>query len=477
MKSHLALSLVLLVAPVMGTAMTLEEYLAQVRAKHRGLQSLDASRDAATNRREAGDIGLSPVLTFKATSLDDKKPQNLGAFVVDRNEVMDYSLGLGKTFTTGTTAQVTANTNETKLTGRNLGTTPPQGISQTLGTGSLGLSLSQSLWKGGFGSNVRLRQERELQIERTEKQSYDLQAQQILIQAESAYWDALFQRDELKLRQDSLERARRIESWVRRRVSNGIGDDADSFTAQGLVAGRELQLLIAQDDMVAVERRLRDILELPDSEPLPPLSGTLTGQRRLDQMSQGREGRKIRLDSYLAVLEAKTKAIVADEIEDSYKPDLVLEGAYRTNSAEPTMSEASTKMAENDKPTQSIGLKLVWLLDGDVKNAARRTAKSEALASALKKERQLLESDSAWAELNRRHGELTKKIQAAKIASDVQTKKASAQRDKLNKGRAITSDVITAEQDAAEALSTFIRLQAEQRKLEAQGRLFVTFEE
>lgn len=476
MKSKLALSLVLLL-PTVSPALTLEEYLGQVRAKHRGLQSLEASRDAATNRREAGDVGLSPVLSLKATSLDDKKPQNLGTFVVDRNEVVDYSLGLGKTFSTGTTAQVSANTNETKLTGRNLGTTPPQGISQTLGTGSLGLALSQSLWKGGFGSAIRLRQERELQIERTEKQSYDLQAQQILIQAEAAYWDALFQREELKLRQDSLERARRIESWVKRRVGNGIGDSADVYNAQGLVAGRELQLLIAQDDMVAVERRLRDILELPDSEPLPALSGTLMDSRRLEQMAQGHDGRKIRLDSYLAVLEAKTKAIVADEVEDGYKPDLVLEGAYRTNSAEPTMSEASTKMAENDKPTQSIGLKLVWLLDGDVKNAARRTAKSEALAAALKKERQLLESDSAWAELNRRHGELSKKIQAAKFASDVQSKKAAAQRDKLNKGRAITTDVITAEQDAAEALSTLIRLQAEQRKLEAQGRLFVTFQE
>ncbi|MFN7727761.1 MAG: TolC family protein [Bdellovibrio sp.] len=476
MRWQVAVLLVLL-APFMVQALTLEEYLAQVKSKHRGLQALQASKSAALARREAGDVGLSPVLTLKATSLDDKKPQNLGNFVTDHTEVVDYSLGLGKSFSTGTNAQITANANATTVSGTNFGSTPPGSISQTNGTGSLGLALSQSLWKGGFGRNVRFRQAREVQIERTERQSYDLQGQQILIQAEAAYWDVLFQRDELKLRKDSLERAKRIGSWVSRRVSNGIGDEADSYNAQSLVAGRELQLLVAQDDLIAVEQRLRDILELPPGEKLPILTGDLNGVRRLEQMAQGQSGRKIRLDAYLAVLEAKTKVIIADEVEDSYRPDLVLEGLYRTNSAEANLREASNQISDRSRPTQSIGVKLVWLLDDDVKNAARQTAKSEALSAALKKERQLLESDSAWSEINRRHIELGRKIQAAQVVSDLQTKKAAAQRDKLSKGRSITSDVITAEQDAAEAVSTLIRLKTEQRKLEAQGRLFVTYEE
>ncbi len=457
--------------------LSLDEYLAQARVKHKGIQSLEASKSAASYRREAGDTVLSPMLTLKASSTDDKSPQNLGTFVTDRTQITEYSLGLGKKFSTGTNAQILASTSEYKISGADYSRTPPGAFAQTLGKGALGLSLSQSLWKDAFGNATRLRQERELQIERAERQSYDLQEQQLLIEAEAAYWDYLYQREELAQRQASLERARKIENWVRRRVSNGIGDEADVYNAQGLVAGRELQLLMAQDEILAGEKRVRDVLELKDGEALPVLTGDLGASRRLEQMSQGNSGRKIRLDSYLAVLEAKAKAISAEEVNDGYRPDLVLEGLYRTNSSEPTMTEATTNMTQTNKPTQSVALKLVWMLDGDVKHAARQTAKSEALAAALRQERKLLESESSWNEINRRHSELTKKINAARVSSEVQNRKAAAQRDKLSKGRAITSDVITAEQDAAEATLTLIKLRAEQRKLEAQGRLFVTMEE
>lgn len=460
-----------------ASATTLDQFLSQVRARNKSIQALERSREAATSRREAGDIELSPVLTAKVQSLDDQKPQPFGTFLMERTKANEYSLGIGKKFSTGTQAQVTASATETTVDARDLSSPTPFGLSTTTANGALGISLSQSLWKDGFGAGTRQRRERERVVEAAERQSYDLQEKRLLIDAESAFWDHLYLQEELAQRKDSLERAKRIETWVRRRVSNGIGDEADLYNAQGLVAGRELQLLGTEDEIRASEQRLRDLMEIGEAEKFLPLSGDLDGARRLEQMAPGGSGRRVRLDSWLAALEAKTRAIAASEVEEAYKPDLVLSGQYRTNSTEPTLSEATGNISDASTPTTAVALSFTWMLDGGLKNSARHAARAEALAASLRKERQLLESQSSWNEINRRHAELTRKIAAAGEASRIQTKKAAAERDKLSKGRTITSQVITAEQDAAESQLTLTKLRAEQRKLEAQGRLFVTVEE
>ena len=221
-------------------------------------------------------------------------------------------------------------------------------------------------------------------------------------------------------------------------------------------------------------------MELGSTDEVPVLEGSLSDSRVLDALTANRgRGRRVRLDSYLSVLEAKAKAIGSQEAEETMKPDLVLSGGYSTNSYEPVngISGAYNNVYQTNTPTLNVGLKFTWLLDADLKNANREAARREALSSALKMQRQLLESDSAWQEMNRRHRELTREVEAARFVAEIQKKKANAERSKLEKGRAITLQVVTAEQDAAESDLTLARLQAAQRKLEAQARMFVNMEE
>ena len=55
----------------------------------------------------------------------------------------------------------------------------------------------------------------------------------------------------------------------------------------------------------------------------------------------------------------------------------------------------------------------------------------------------------------------------------IRSKRALVEKDKLSKGRTITSEAITAEQDAAETALTLMKLRTEQRKLESQAKLFI----
>lgn len=467
--SFLAIALAASQAP----ALTLDEYLKSVQKKNKMIRSFDESRAAAENRKESSNIELSPVLVLKTSYLDDKKPQVYGSYTLSRTRATEYSIGLAKKFSTGTQAQISASAADVKANATSSGT----GIESNQGIGSMGLSLSQSLWKDGFGQSTHLRWDREAAVEKAEKSGIDLKQRQVLIEAEATFWDMVYLQEEMKQRLSSLERAKKIEAWVKRRVENGIGDRADLLNAQGLVAARELQLLVTQDDHKAMAKKLTDFIET-DGEMNPQAEAELQSMRNLKDVAGLRGDQSpVRLDAYLTSLEARAKKIGAQEAEEAMKPDLVLEGQYKTNPIESSISTAANNLSDAQNPTMAVGIKLTWLLDGDVKNSVRGAARKEALASELRKERQLLESKTSWEEIQRRHSELSKKIKAAQVVSQVQAQKALVERDKLSKGRTITSQVITAEQDAAEADLTLVKLQAEQRKLEAQSRIFVTVEE
>lgn len=463
-------------APVLATtfvvspfahAMTVEQFLQEVQKKNKNFQAMDVSVEAAEDRRVAGDLGLSPVLTMAGGYLsDEKQPQQLGTKLVSKQ----YSLGVAKEFSTGTQASVSGNVQQVQVSNA------PAAFANfaDYSASSLGVSLSQSLWKNGFGSGTRLRQQRESSSAQLEKQNYTLQQRQILTQAESAYWDYLYQQDELAQREESLERARRIETWLKRRFADGINDRADYLNAQALAATRELQLSVTKDQAVAAEKTLRDMLELGADEKLPPFESDFKKARGLTGLVDGQSGRVVRLDAYIASLEAKTKALGAEEVMNAQRPDLVLQAAYNTNSnLQPSPTEAVNNITNTNIPTTSVGLKFSYMFDTDAKNAQQSVARKEALASKLRSERKLLESDTSWSELQRRYNELLKQIDAADRISRLQTARAKEQSLKLNRGRAITTDVINSEEDAANSGLNVNKLRAEARKLEAQSRMYV----
>lgn len=491
---------------VLGQAkdLSLQEYLRQVKEKNKNFQSVQALKNGVSDKYLSNDLGLSPIMTVKGSMIDDKAlVSSSPTYTVTRTQGQEYSLGLAKKFSTGTSASIDA-----KVLDANIDATTPSAISFRRSVGNLGVGFSQSLWKDGFGKSTDLRWQRESFLKDLELRNLDLQERQLLIEAESAFWDLVYHHEETEIRKASLARAKRIEDWVNKRVATGIGDKADALNAKGLVASRELQLLNAQDELTAAKKRVADFMELESVNDLPILAADLKQSRKLDllvnqylddsenntsekeinskQLKNGNssnetveknKGKILRIDAYFAKLEAKAKKIITKEVEENLKPDLSLEGSYKTNAYEDTATNAANRITDSNHPTMAVGLKLTWLLDSDVKNGTKNAARQEALASDLKSYRKNLESDTAWSEIQRRHSELSQKIISAQLMSQVQTEKSNAERDKLSKGRTVTSQVITAEQDADEAQSVLTKLRAEQRKLESNSRLFIRTQE
>lgn len=474
MKKHKYALFAGVLAVQMGvSAMTVEEYLANVQNKNKNFQAYGLSGEAAEDRREAGDIALSPVLTMAGGYLDDKKQPN--ALNGTRMVARQYSLGVAKEFSTGTQTSLTGTVQQTEA--KDIPNIYPAYMSN-YAVSSLALSVSQSLWKNAFGSGTRLRQARQTAAATLEKESFNLRQRQILIEAESAYWDYLYQQEELKARQESLDRAKRIENWFKRRFQDGINDKADYFNAQALTASRELLLASAQDQSIAAEKNLRLALEMDDKEKLPTLTSDFKKSRDIRTLISGSTGRVVRLDAYMSSLEAKTRGLAAKEVENSLRPDLVLEGAYNTNSnVQTSTTDALNKINKTDIPTMQVGVKFVYMFDTDAKVSQEALARKEALAARLQSERSMLESENSWAELQRRYAEVLKQITTSERINQLQSSRAKEQSLKLSRGRAVTSDVITSEEDAANSMLTLNRLRSEARKMEAQSRMFIRLNE
>jgi outer membrane protein TolC len=456
-------------------SMDLNGFLSKVRDRHEGLKALDYSKQASDDKRESGDLELQPVLTAKAASVNDKKQPNfLGVTETKTNQ---YSLGLNKKFSTGTLFGISYEKTDIENPGAS-------GLFATFGKysqGSVGVSLSQSLWKDAFGNGIRTRQKRDEYVAKAEKSGYSMQERQLLIEAEALYWDNIYLKEELTQREESLKRAQKIEGWVRRRVYNGIGDKADSLNAQALVAQRQLQLLSTKDDLTANQRKIRDFMELKETDPLPEFQGRIDLERNIRDRFRGAK-KVVRLDALTAQLEAKTKSLVSEEVENANSADLNLSYSYKSNQyrAEetiPATSPAADCDGQMSCPTTTVALTWTYMFDTDVKNSAKSSARKEAMAADLRSQRKRIESDQAWQELLRRNDELTRRIEAARSIEKLQAERARAEQDKLSKGRSITQNVIQSEQDAAEADLTLIKLMAEQRKLESQVQMFVTAEE
>jgi hypothetical protein len=218
-------------------------------------------------------------------------------------------------------------------------------------------------------------------------------------------------------------------------------------------------------------------MELKDSDPFPVIEGDIGASRPLNTLVSGGKGRVVQIEAYIKSLDAKVSAVSAEEVEDKFRPDLVLTGSYNTNALGQDMPDASQNLADVDRPTAKVSLNFQYLFDTSVKKAAKDGARKQALANRMIAERQLLESDSAWSELNRRYNEMSKRVQSAEQINKLQSDRARATNDLFNKGRTITMNVVDAENDAATSELNLSRLKTEQRKMEAQGRLYMTVEE
>lgn len=444
-------------------AISIDDYITLAKDKNPLLRSYQYSLEAADAKKDAARLDLAPIVTGSWVKSNDKsRPSQLGS---DRDAEL-FSLAVAKKFFTGTLVKLDAQTGEFV----NPGAMAP-GFDQ-YSTGSVGITIQQSLWKDFFGYGTRKKISRQEKLAEIEKLVSELQGRGALYDVEANYWDYALAQEDLKLKKANFERAQRIEKWTANRVSNGIADRADLMNAKALMALREAQYIQAEEELKSQEVKLRDNLQLADSEKTPIVTAELgTARPYLINLIKMKSVEKI--EARIASLEAEAKGLVADETVDNLRPDLSLFGNYTTTSYDRDHSQAVSDMTKDDYPKNSVGVNFTWVFEGSAKAGTREAAKKDALASKLKAEKKRSEGQDAWSDLVRKYEVLKKSVETLEKVAQYQRERAKAEQDKLSKGRSVTATVVTAETDAAEAEVNLLRSRASLRKLEASSLFFI----
>lgn len=450
-------------------AMSIDDYLNQVKARNKNIRSYDIDVEAAGEKQVAGDLALSPILTGSYYVQTDKSLPLL-MFLANKRTTTATALGLSKKFSTGTTL---AFTGETYKYDYDQPLTPGDtGYS----TGRLGISLTQSLWKDSFGRATRLRQNREALTARLEKLSSDLKKRATLIQVESDYWDFLVAQENVKLKQANLERAKKLQSWSSNRVYNGISDQSDLLQIKALVSSRELELANAKDELESKGITIRENLDLVAGDSVPEFTSSLTDSRPyVNELSK--KSNMIRIQNYLSQLEAKIKQDASDEVRDSLRPDLALTGKYYTTSYDVDYSTMQSNIAKDDRPVTFVGLSLSWMFGSDAVSAQKSSADKSALAAKYRAEQEALVGKNAWQDFLRKYEVTKQNVLTLEKIAQIQSERSKQEQIRLSKGRTITFNVVTAETDSAEAQVNYLKAKSGLRKLEASSLLFTDITE
>jgi len=462
-----AVGILLVVVGLQVKALTIDEFLKQVAIKNKKISSFDISVEASNDRMTAGDLGLSPVLNAAYSKASDK---SLPSSIADKRDLTTATLGLSKKFSTGTFLGIEADTYKNEF---DKPVTPGfNGYS----TGRLGLSLTQSLWKDSFGSATRLRHARETTANKIEKLNYELQKRAALIQAEADYWDYLVAQEDVKLKQSNLDRAKKLESWTKNRVYNGISDQADLLQIQALVGTRELQLATSMDDVATRAMNIREDLDLKSGDPIPEFTSSLVENRPYVEEAM-KKANMIKIENYLVLLEAELKQKVAEEVTDSLRPDLSFIGKYSTSSYDVDYQTMQNNITKTDRPVTFVGLSFSWMFGSDAVAAQSSAARKDALASKYRADQAKITGENAWQDYLRKYQLSKQNVLTLEKVAKLQSDRSKQQQIKFSKGRTITSDVVNAETDSAEAEVTFLKAKSGLRKLETTTLLFTNLTE
>ena len=463
MKSRLLVVGISIWIGSLAQAMNIEEYMNVYKSKNSLLKSSEMSYEAVQGKVEAAEIDLAPAFTLGYLKGNDKSLPNQ---LSPHRTTEQFTAGLGKKFVTGTSVQLNA---------QNSSFVNDKSVFPGFGrysTGLLGVTIKQSLWKDFFGLGTRVKVARQKSAAELEMTSVDLQRRGLLLEAESIFWDYIFAQENLKLKKANLERASKVQKWTAKRFDNGISEKADDLNAKALVSLRQMELLMADNEYKNAEVKFRESLELSATDKTPDVTANWKESRPYINDLKNKKN-VIKIESYLSMLEAKTKALASDETLDSLRPDLSLFGTYNYTSYDQDREQSIKDMGQNDYPQSAIGLNFTWIIDNKAKSGLRDSMTKEAAASKLKAQKKINNGLKAWEEYLRIYEVTLNQAQILEQVAQLQKNRSDAENDRFSKGRTITANVVTAETDSAEAESRALQARVGLRKYEAMSLLYM----
>lgn len=470
---------VLMLAALTGAAvaaepLTLDRYLAQVREGNPAVRSAEDTAAAVPLMADEAGMAFSPLFRASGTRVDDRA-QGSSALQPERTIAGVWSVGLSKTFFTGTTASVDYGLNYAHIF-----PAPIPGLPPSLAAGFFpaapyydarpSVSLTQSLLRDFLGGAT------DASVRRVELQAAAAaagsryRARLMAFQAEQAYWTASLARDVLEYDRASLERAQKLIESTEKKVALNLSEKSDLLQVQAGGKLRELNLRMAEQDVVGAERTLetwRGRAGATVAEELEHINARLDGAVAPAPAPSG-----TRLDVQAADLALAGARAGARETSYRARPDLNAFGTVVLNGHDVSAGAASGDSLDGTHPTYTVGAAFVAPLDifrlkrvRSGYDAAERAAQRDAEAARLG-------AAQDWAQLVTRWQDVETKLALMREIEALQQQKYQAEVQRFEEGRTTTFQLLSFEEDYSQARLSRLRVGFERLLLEAQARLY-----
>lgn len=318
---------------------------------------------------------------------EDDRRKTASSFAGTKSETRNYNLGISQRLPTGTTLEVDFD-NQRSWTNSGFTTVNPAHDS------SVDFTLKQELGKNFFGikdrSEVKITK---IDIENAQYTSLD-KIEQMLSDVQKTYWKIAQYLRVVSIRQDMLSRAKELFQINKEKFRKGIIEKPQLVASEANVRQREIDLMLAQNELEYYVNELKLLLNLEDKD-----KAVLPG-KDLDLIIQPAEfvqsvetAFQQRRDYLKAKNEVESKQIKLVMKRNNFWPEINLEASISRNGLNKHFSQAIEDISSENNPEYFLGLKIQFPLQNREAKSEFDKAKIEkakALLNLKKTERQIL---------------------------------------------------------------------------------------
>jgi outer membrane protein TolC len=373
-----------------------------------------------------------------------------------------FTAGLSQQFSTGLQGRLAYNFSHTKIHNASPSFLPLNDFHD----GIASLELSQSLWRNFWGRETRSLETILTSQSQASKHSENFKMKATLAQAESLYWSLSQIRKVVVVQRESLERAQKIRTWNHNRLKNGLAESADFLQSDANVKARDYELKSTLQELKNLERLVNSLRGIDGSEFTEELESVDSSKLKSLALPMKAE---LRDDTKAAIELQKIAKANAEISMEKNKPTLELYGSYALNGRSMETGKALTRSMQTDHDTKAIGIRFMAPLDFGTTSDNISGYKKDQMAAEQNYQRKLFEQDQQWNDLSAKFEDAKIKLVLIEKIEEAQKIKAHNERDRLNRGRTVTFQVLNFEQDYAQ--SELARIQSETNILNIYSQL------
>lgn len=332
------------------------------------------------------------------------------------------------------------------------------------------VELSLPLWANGFGSTVRAQKALTTAQNETEALAELANQKGLLVEAEILYWQLASAQERLKIQEEALISAKKIQSYVLGQKNKNLGESADVLQANALVDAYTLQLQQSTNEKQRLERSFNKLVNRGVETPIPVLERISYNELEKFSIPENRPGEKV------DVLIKKSQTIITDAssalIKERNKPHLDLMGGYSLQGRNEDVSRAFQNSRRTKYDSGYIGLMFSVPLNFAATKDTHAGAERLNEASRLQLNHALVDQNEDWSDLKEKMQEAKINLKLSRALENAQKIKLDNERLRLRQGRATTYQVLLFEQDFSQAQAGRVLAATELIALKAQLNLY-----